>query len=129
MPQKTFLFLTFFGLSVLFWGCSTPKNIVSLTAEEFAQHLAQEQVQLLDVRTYSEYNAEHIANAIHIDILSENFDSLATLYLTDKYPVFVYCRSGKRAAKAAEKLSGKNYTVYQLDGGITAWKQIYEVVK
>jgi rhodanese-related sulfurtransferase len=35
----------------------------------------------------------------------------------------VYCRSGKRSAMATEQLRAAGYTVYDLEGGITAWKE------
>jgi rhodanese-related sulfurtransferase len=39
-------------------------------------------------------------------------------------PVLVYCRSGGRSARASKQLEKLGYkVVYDLDGGITAWKK------
>ncbi len=39
-------------------------------------------------------------------------------------PVVVYCRSGKRSAKATELLQSAGFTkVHDMDGGITAWQK------
>jgi rhodanese-related sulfurtransferase len=34
----------------------------------------------------------------------------------------VYCKSGGRSGKAAKQLEKKGFTVYNLIGGISAWK-------
>ena len=37
-------------------------------------------------------------------------------------PVFVYCKSGGRSKKAAEKLNELGFTnIYELEGGIIKW--------
>ena len=44
--------------------------------------------------------------------------------LDKEKPVYLYCRSGKRSASAAEKLKEAGFTeVYNLKGGILAWKE------
>lgn len=70
---------------------------------------------LLDVRTPEEFRAGHIAGAINIPV-----DALAarTSELPRDRPVVVYCRSGKRSARAAAMLEGRE--VHDL-GPMTAW--------
>lgn len=123
MKKRGFFMMIFFGMGSFFSGCGFHQNDVDLSVEEFERRINQDKVQLVDVRTPEEYASEHIPNAISINILSEEFDSLSTQILNPEYPVFVYCRSGKRSAMAAKRLLAKNYVVYQLKGGIIAWKK------
>src|SRR6478736_3438295 len=78
--------------------------------------------QILDVRTPEEYATGHIENSDNVNFLSDSF-----VLRTDKYdktkPVFVYCKSGGRSAKAADKLSELGFTtIYNLDGGMLKWE-------
>jgi rhodanese-related sulfurtransferase len=44
--------------------------------------------------------------------------------LDKEKPVYVYCRSGKRSARAAEILKEMGFTkVYDLQGGIMEWQE------
>ena len=81
---------------------------------------------LLDVRTPSEYRQVRIngAKLIPVDELGHR----APGELPDKHiPIFVYCQSGARAAKAAGLLSGMGYTNVVSFGGISNWP--YEVAR
>jgi rhodanese-related sulfurtransferase len=75
---------------------------------------------LLDVRTVEEVANGKIASAKNI-VWDEDFatklDALA------HQPLFVYCGSGIRSAKAAKVLREKGFEqVYELAGGIKAWR-------
>ncbi len=91
--------------------------------DEFATLIADPKVQLLDVRTTTEYSEGHIPGSININIRDGNFTAIADSVLQKKKPVALYCRSGKRSREAATVLSGKGYIVYNLDTGIEGWKQ------
>ena len=86
---------------------------------------------LLDVRTPAEYKEGHLKGAINIDVKdSINFMKKALEVLPKEKTVMVYCRSGKRSANAAGKLANEGYFVFNLKGGITAWKEAgKEIVK
>lgn len=77
---------------------------------------------LLDVRTPKEFEAGHLSNATNIDYKNDNFETqLNKLDKTKTY--FVYCKSGVRSENAAEIMEELGFTqVYNLDGGIDAWK-------
>ncbi|MBS0319232.1 MAG: rhodanese-like domain-containing protein [Proteobacteria bacterium] len=78
---------------------------------------------LLDVRETAEYQGGRLPNAIHIPLsqLKERAGELA------KYtgrPVVAYCERGQRSRSAASSLAGAGFTdVYELAGGIRAWKE------
>jgi rhodanese-related sulfurtransferase len=105
-------------------GCSqnaTPKTKTSVDAFE-KLILTDKNVQLIDVRTPQEVANGYIANAVNINSADANFQ--AKLGTLDKSkPVAVYCGIGGRSGKTAILLTQMGFkTVYDLDGGITAWK-------
>lgn len=87
---------------------------------QFARTIADPAVQLVDVRTAQEYAEGYIPGAINLDIQRADFDTQAAT-LDKSHPVAVYCRSGVRSRRAAERLAEQGFVVYNLDGGITRW--------
>ena len=127
MKQMIMSLLTLLGLL----GC---KGFTDLNVEEFAAMRAQEPAaQLVDVRTPEEYAEGHLAGAILIDWKADDFLTKAEALLRKDRPVMVYCRSGRRSAEAAEKLTKAGFQVRNLVGGYLAWTEaempvsIYEV--
>lgn len=94
----------------------------TVTVDEFAGLIANPEVQRLDVRTVAEYSEEHIPGSININVLDEQFAAVADSTLQKDKPVALYCRSGKRSKKAADILSKRGYTVYDLGSGFNGWK-------
>jgi len=79
-------------------------------------------VQLVDVRTSEEFNAGHIEGAINIDFKNEEVFYQSFQRLDKKNPVYVYCRSGNRSKKSADKLLEMGFSkVYDLKGGYIDW--------
>lgn len=78
---------------------------------------------LIDVRTPGEHKKGAIEGAQLMDIFSDNFDTeLAKLDRSQTY--YVYCGSGGRSAEAFEKMEKLGFkSVYDLEGGYSAWKQ------
>ena len=76
---------------------------------------------ILDVRTPSEYAAEHIENAINIDFYAADFETqVGALDKTNIY--LVYCQSGNRSGQAAAVMDSLGFEeIYNLTGGISAW--------
>ena len=94
-----------------------------LEPQDFDQKVSKKQVQLLDVRTKDEYAKSHLANSMHADWLDKAEFKRRTEFLDKSAPVYVYCLSGGRSHAAAEALRKNGYTqVYELKGGLTAWK-------
>jgi phage shock protein E len=95
----------------------------SLAAESFQAAIQKQPGILLDVRTPEEYAEGHLPAARNLDYKSESFkDSLQTL---DKNkPYYIYCKSGVRSGKAADMMKEMGFTqVYNMEGGIDAWKK------
>lgn len=112
-------------VGVMFYSsCATRNNgFKTVDVDEFSKLIAgNEGIQLLDVRTQEEYKDGHIAGAKLIDVNDSTFIDKATAQLNKKKPVAVYCRSGRRSAKAANAMVKAGFQVINLDGGILAWQ-------
>lgn len=97
-------------------------SFVDINVEEFYKGIQKEGTQLVDVRTLNEYNKGHIKDAVLIDFFENNFKEISTKKLDKKKPVYLYCRSGGRSARAAKIYKDAGFTkVYNLLGGINAW--------
>jgi rhodanese-related sulfurtransferase len=91
-----------------------------LSVKAFEQGL-QNDVQLLDVRTKTEYNQGHIKNASQANWYDKVEFSKKTETLNKSKPVYIYCKSGVRSSAASKLLTSKGYKVYELKGGIDQW--------
>lgn len=98
-------------------GCSS-QSYQTIQAKEAKEMMEDKNVVVIDVREADEYQQGHIVNAILIP-LSSLADS--ELLPDQEQTILVYCRSGKRSAKAAKKLASLGYqNVYDF-GGILDW--------
>lgn len=123
--------LNLFALSLLsltlFIACSssTPVEVVDLlSCKDFDQKVKETtSVQLIDVRTPDEFAEGTIGTAVNIDFFGENFkEEMGKLDL--ERPVFVFCAKGSRSGKASKICKELGFkTIYDLDGGYTAWSQ------
>lgn len=123
--------LLFIVVSFLFVSCKTEMNTTSNGSEtaiqqmnviDFKEAIASKRIQLIDVRTPEEYAEGHIENAVNIDFLNETFEQKIQK-IRKRKPVYIYCRSGGRSARAAtamEKLGFKK--IIDLQGGFMAWE-------
>lgn len=114
---------TNFILAICLLTSCRPLITTSLEASLFEKMLEQTpEPQLVDVRTPKEYSEGYIPGAVLMDIKDTHFNK-QILELDVTRPVFVYCRSGKRSMEAAAILEKNKFTVvYNLNGGINAWK-------
>lgn len=107
-------------------GCQSNTAFKSVDAQQFAEVIADKDVQLVDARTPEEFSEGHIPGAINMDVKSADFDvQIATL--NPARPVAVYCRSGRRSKLAAERMVNAGLQVTELAEGILSWQG--EVVK
>jgi rhodanese-related sulfurtransferase len=78
---------------------------------------------VLDVRDKDEYATGHLPRARHIP-LEELATRVGEIGKFKEKPVLVTCKSGKRAAAATRVLKHAGFTtVYQLRGGLAAWRE------
>lgn len=116
-------------LTLTLLSCSNKSGYKDLTVSDFKKGLTEE-VTLLDVRTQAEWNSGVIEGAVLINVFDSDFNKKIG-DLDKSKPVYVYCKSGGRSSRAANSLSSNGFTnVYNLIGGITAWKKSgHKVVK
>jgi rhodanese-related sulfurtransferase len=84
------------------------------------QRVGDPTIFVLDVRTPDEYAAGHIPGALNVphDALAARLDEIPK----DR-DVVLYCRTGRRAALAAEVLAAHGYSrVVELEGDMVAWE-------
>lgn len=94
----------------------------NVNVDEFQALIADSSMQLLDVRTPEEYDEGHIAGATLVDVNDSSFIERAVAVLDKQCPVAVYCRSGRRSARAANLLVAQGFQVTNLNGGVMAWR-------
>jgi rhodanese-related sulfurtransferase len=124
--EKNWLLLLTFVASglMLLWPLvsrrlSPVKEVGTLDATRLINH---EDAVLLDVRETNEYETGKLPNAIHIP-LSQLKDRAGELSKLAPRPVVVYCASGMRSRGAAAMLAKAGFAgIYQLHGGLKAWK-------
>ena len=103
-------------------GCTAQQqNFESLDVEAFEKVISDTSVVRLDVRSIDEYASGHIAKAINIDVMKDDFKTKATSLLPKDKTIALYCRSGRRSKKAAGILSENGYKVIELHSGISGW--------
>lgn len=76
----------------------------------------------IDVRTPAEFKSEHIDKFTNIplDQLEHYFQN------TDKDKTYILsCGSGMRSSQACKKISNFSPNIYNLAGGLSAWKQAH----
>ena len=94
----------------------------NVNVDEFQALIADPNVQLLDVRTQEEFDEGHIAGALLVDVNDSAFVEKAIAVLDVNRHVAVYCRSGRRSARAASLLTENHFKVTNLNGGVMAWQ-------
>ena len=103
-------------------GCTAQQqNFESLDVEAFEKVISDTSVVRLDVRSIDEYASGHIAKAINIDVMKDDFTTKATSLLPKDKTIALYCRSGRRSKKAAGILAENGYKVIELNSGISGW--------
>ena len=99
------------------FGPSTP----SLTAQEVSEKLKfGKHPMILDVRQPDEFRAGHITGAKLIP-LNELHRRMGEL--PKGREIVCVCASGSRSASAAKTLLKEGYTVFDMQGGMLAWRR------
>ena len=103
-------------------SCQEYKKFELLKYSDFKNKIESSDVILIDVRTPMEFSQGHIQGSVNVDFKEEkdfqnyfkNFDKSET--------IFLYCRSGNRSRKSAEKLIDLGFNkIYDLEGGFIEW--------
>jgi rhodanese-related sulfurtransferase len=121
--MRRLLFISFlFSIMV---SCQNNKGpqIQKITADQMLEAIEFESIQLIDVRTPAEYREGSLKKAHNICITNEDFRIQAQMLDINK-PVYLFCKSGGRSAKAAEVLKEMGFKqIYDLSGGMDNWNE------
>ena len=103
-------------------SCKAQNTNLDATAFEKAIN-TNDSVQILDVRTPGEYTSGHIKNSLLADWNNKEEYNRRIVFVDKTKPVYVYCLAGGRSAAAAKQMREAGYkNVFELSGGINAWK-------
>ena len=75
---------------------------------------------LLDVRTREEYASGHVEGSLNLPL--DEIDRADAVIKDKSAPLYVYCLSGGRSARAAAYLTGKGYREVHDIGGIGSYR-------
>jgi rhodanese-related sulfurtransferase len=105
----------------------------TITPDILHERLAQgdSTIFLLDVRTSEEYQSAtgHLTEALLIPV-QELEDRIKELEPYRTRTIVVYCRTGKRSARAVSILRREGFSALNMEGGITSWNdRKYPVTK
>lgn len=115
-----------FSLLLLFSaGCNSQQDSSrKMNAGDFEKAISRPDVQVLDVRTAAEYQGGHIKNALLANWNDRAEFNERIRYVDKNKPVYVYCLAGGRSAEAADWMRQNGFSkVYELTGGMNAWRQ------
>jgi len=109
--------------SIIIFSCATTQaqHTKVLDQNSYAQSIQNEKVILIDVRTPEEFANGHLPNAKNMNVSSESFAK--DIQSLDKHqPIYIYCQSGKRSAKASAQMEALGFTqIIDLKDGYRAW--------
>ncbi|MEQ1554922.1 MAG: rhodanese-like domain-containing protein [Ferruginibacter sp.] len=130
MSKKALFIITTYISLVFITSCKTNAQSNTITVNEFEKGVLKKNIQLLDVRTAGEYQSGHLTNALQADWNNDKQFAERTKALDKTKPIYVYCLSGGRSSAAMEWLSKNGFVaVYNMKGGINAWKQANKPVQ
>lgn len=124
MMMKRYIISFFVALIIVVnVNAQTSSSASVLPADKFSGKIkTTKDAFVLDVRTPKEFSTGHIEKATNIDWTGKEFDSLI-IKLDKTKPVFIYCLSGGRSAKAAAHMRSLGFArVTELEGGLMQWR-------
>lgn len=119
--------LTAVGLAMGMMGCRAAGGYQSISQEDAKSRMGKPGVVVIDVREPAEYKEGHIPGAVLLPLGTIGEKTAAAAIPSKDTEVLVYCKSGVRSKKGAEKLSQLGYTNINEFGGIMTWP--YEIEK
>jgi len=122
------IFFTLILLSLI--GCSANKLVKNgvyneLSSREYEELMKQDDINIIDVRTKSEYKKSHIKDAINASFFSGHFLDIIEEYKLDTNKVtLIYCETQHRSPSAAKRLSKVGFKkIVDLKKGMNSWRK------
>lgn len=126
MFKKNILSIFVLSFLLFFTACKdagSTEGIELITPQEVKEAVHdRDSSQLVDVRTLEEFREGHLKNAHNICVTDGDFEE-NILKLDKEKPIYLYCRSGKRSARAAKMLKDLGFKeIYDMEGGYLNWE-------
>ncbi|HEX5804435.1 MAG TPA: rhodanese-like domain-containing protein [Azospira sp.] len=94
-----------------------------VTTSEATNLINREDAQVIDIRDAAEFSGGHLIGARNIPVV-KFAERAADLEKMKGKPLIVCCETGLRGGKAAKELQKLGFDrVFNLDGGIAAWRK------
>lgn len=104
-------------VGVLMAGCASTSSISGAEARRLVQERGW---RLVDVRTADEFAAGHVAGALNIPV--DELEARLSELGAKETPLVLYCRSGRRSARAAGLLKERGFTHVADMGPMSRWE-------
>jgi rhodanese-related sulfurtransferase len=104
-------------------SCNSQAQQANLSVAEFENCMAQNNMQVIDVRTPGEYQSWHLKSAMLADCNNDAAFQQRVKALDKSNLVYTCCLSGDRSSAATQYLKHNEFAAYNLSGGISAWKR------
>lgn len=116
-----FIFTLAMGFSTI--GCAQKTEVIQVVSTEVYKEItAAGNQRLIDVRTAEEFEAGHLEGATNIDFFDEENFFEAYNNFDRKQPIYLYCQSGNRSSKVADKLIEMGFeNIFDMKGGYKQW--------
>lgn len=123
--MKKYIFGALLMCLCVFQSYGQEQQLNLLNVASFEKEMMSNKGLLIDIRTPAEFEEGTIEGARNIDFLGDTFKTeISELDKTE--PVYIFCKSGGRSAKAHKLLKEEGFeNVYELDGGFTAWDETH----
>ncbi len=96
------------------------ETLPQLDARAAREQISDQQAEALDIRSRSEYDAEHMKGSLHI---SAGKLLNATGSLPKDRPLILFCAQGERSVAATSVLRARGFdNAVNLNGGFNAWR-------
>lgn len=106
------------GLGTYIATKDSVSGVTNVDLQNIQQIQSQENVQVIDVRTPSEFQSGHIAGAINVDWENKTEFAQKIEALSKDSTYILYCRSGRRSTEASSYMSSQGFkNVYNVLGG------------
>jgi phage shock protein E len=88
-----------------------------ITSQASTAWATRDEIMIIDVRTLDEWNAGHLATALHMQLerVAESIDAIVP---NKDQQVYLYCRSGNRSGQAKIIMNSLGYTNVINAGGL-----------
>ena len=117
------LLVLLFSMGLCCKSC-TGQEVTRVNQQQLKDHVIGKKVQLVDVRSLSEYEEGHIEGALNFNVMDRKKFMKQIETLDKNSPVYLYCKSGVRSKNAAELLKLEGFVeIFDYSGGYDDWKK------